>query len=97
MKKFINLRSQPIEDPQPMLKKYDSNWVESQAKSKISEDDFFELLNELEDRGEISITKSREMFKEFKKLRHKNPSPHKLDEKWIEVHALSDINEEDFE
>jgi hypothetical protein len=46
-----------------ILKNYDSNWVEKQAAKNISEDDFFELLNELEDRGEISTTKSREMFK----------------------------------
>ena len=46
-----------------MLKKYDSNWVEKQAAKNISEDDFFELLNELEDREEISRIKSREMFK----------------------------------
>ena len=66
-----------------MLKKYDSNWVESQAKSKISEDDFLELILEAANREEISTTKSREMFREFKRLRHTNPSPHKLDEKWI--------------
>ena len=48
MRKFINLRRQ-AEDKQLMLKKYDSNWVEKQAAKNISEDDFFELLNELED------------------------------------------------
>ena len=62
MRKFINLRRQ-AEDKQLMLKKYDSNWVEKQAAKNISEDDFFELLNELEDREEISRIKSREMFK----------------------------------
>ena len=62
MRKFINLRRQ-AEDKQLMLKKYDSNWVEKQAAKNISEDDFFELLNELEDREEISKTKSCEMFK----------------------------------
>lgn len=45
-----------------MLKKYDSNWVDKQAAKNISEDDFFDLLNELEDREEISKTKSREIF-----------------------------------
>ncbi len=97
MKKFKDLRSQPIEDPQPMLKKYDSKWVESQAKSKISEGDFFSLILEAVNREEISAAKSKEMFREFKKVRPKYPSPHKLDGKWIEVHALSDISEEDFE
>ena len=63
MKKFINLRRKSEEDKQLMLKKYDSNWVEKQAAKNISEDDFFELLNELEDREEISRIKSREMFK----------------------------------
>jgi hypothetical protein len=63
MKKFINLRRQAEEDKQLMLKKYDSNWVERQAVKNISEDDFLELLLELEDKKEISRTKSREIFK----------------------------------
>ena len=63
MKKFKLLRRQAEDDKQLMLKKYDSNWVDKQAAKNISEDDFFDLLNELEDREEISKTKSREIFK----------------------------------
>ena len=42
------------EEKRALQVKYDISWVVSQAKSKISEEDFSKLLDELEDNKTIS-------------------------------------------
>ena len=62
-KKFKNIRRQMEEEKQKVLLKYNSNWVERKAITNITEYDFIELLNELEDRKEISRARLREIMK----------------------------------
>lgn len=51
---FVNRKLKIEEDKRILQLKYDISWVESQAKSKISEEDFSKHLDELEDNKTIS-------------------------------------------
>ena len=89
------------EEKQKVLLKYNSNWVERQAITNITEYDFIELLNELEDRKEISRARLREIMKQFTTLRSvvKVGGQQQLkqyDDKWIEQQVLSNIGNDDF-
>ncbi len=82
---FKNLRENQI---------FDSRWVEKQASTKISEEDFQSLLDELEKYGKISIDQLREMEEQFIELR--NPKVISFDENWVKRNAKSQISRADF-
>ena len=77
-------------------KQFDSNWVNQQAKSDISEYAFISRIDDLREAGEISRTKSREIIQEFLNFRKINKVRTELleqyDAKWVEKHALSEIS-----
>jgi len=50
-------------------KKHYSKWIEEQASSRITKEEFVKLIEDLEDAKKLSREKARELHKEFKTLR----------------------------
>ncbi len=69
--------------------------------TNISVESFRLILDELEDSGQISRTKSRELYEDFLKLKLKIEEEKRIlqlkyDISWVESQAKSKISEEDF-
>jgi hypothetical protein len=48
---------------------YESLWIQEKAKSSMSNDEFEELIDDLEDNGTLTRKRAREICKEFGKIK----------------------------
>lgn len=71
--RFWDFREEQKLEKQPFIPfpivNYDSNWTKQQAASVISLEAFEQLIENLEDRGKISLDSKRKMVDDFEEFR----------------------------